>query len=149
MNDIRTIVSSVLFIFFSVGASAEDSGMDRRWIGKSISAPSQYSSANEARAKEFLGEVVRIGRHEITLPNQTVCKLQEPVFEKWHNDMATFGSFGGDWTEIGLQRSSDEFAVVSQLIDCPEKEERLVQLVSQPSKGTWWLNFGRVFVSLH
>jgi hypothetical protein len=62
--------------------------------------------------------------------------------------MYPVGSFGGDWTEIGLHRSTTGFEVTTWQINCADEYERLTQMVAQPEQGTFLLDVGRVFVTL-
>ena len=143
----RLIATSILMIIAAAG-SAQESGIEGTWTGKAVVAPSQFSSGNEARAREFLQQRVKIEEQRILLPDQSVCSIQSPHAELWHNDMRTFGSFGGDWSEIGLQKSSSGFKVTTWKMDCADNLERLVQIVSQPESRILLLDVGRIFMVL-
>lgn len=147
----RHILQRILVPFLllcAVATSAQETGIEGKWSGGSIVAPSQFSGASEARASDFLDKEVQIEGRRIVFPDQSVCSLQLPESELWRNDMNTFGSFGGDWAEIGLQQSGAGFKVTTWKVDCADQRERLVRIVSQQESNTLLLDFGRVFVVL-
>ncbi len=75
--------------------------------------------------------------------------IAAPVLEIWVNDMRTFGSFGGDWSQLGLQMSASQtFEVYTWLIECPEPDWPKLSIVGQPDQGVLLLGSHRVFVTL-
>jgi len=141
---------TLLFLILQNTASSAEqvSWIKGQWTGFRIVAPSQYPGAGEMRARDFLKESVRIDAEKIVLPDQSVCALQKPVKEVWQNDMYTFGSFGGDWADIGLYETTAGFQVTTWAVDCADDREHLNQLVGQPEQDVLLLDFGRVFTSL-
>lgn len=137
-----------ILLFNGFGLIAKASEIEGTWAGKTIVTPSQYNSSNEKRAHDFLDHDVIIEPSKIFLPDQSICRLVPPITEFWQNDMRTFGSFGGNWSKIGLQQSSAGFEVIIWKLDCSRENERLMQIVSQPHNNILLLDFGRVFIVL-
>lgn len=142
------ILATLIYLITTPCGNAQQREIDGIWVGQTLVAPSQYSAGNEDRARAFLQKLIKIEGDRIHLPDLSVCKIYPASFEYWQNNMMTFGSFGGNWSKIGLIKAESGYAVTSWKVGCADKTERLRQIVAQPESNTILLDFGRIFVVL-
>lgn len=71
--------------------------------------------------------------------------MSQPTPETLQNDMMTFGSFGGNWRQIGLVGDNHQFHVMVTELTCEDTNERLFRIISQPARNFHLVDFGRVF----
>jgi hypothetical protein len=85
--------------------------IDGTWVGGPYAAPGLYSDTGVRTAGRIEGRQLRIVGGVLLLPDKTSCLITLPRSETFQNDMATFGSGGGDWSRIGLVPTEPGFVV--------------------------------------
>ena len=83
------------------------------------------------------------------LPDDIACLISDVEYEQWTNDRLTFGSFGGDWSDVGLVLTDDQhFDVARYDLECPHNSHPQLSLIAQPEHEIVLLGAFRVFVRL-
>ena len=123
--------------------------LDGGWIAASAVSTGVLSDRYIDRVEPFEKLPLTIDGHTIRLSGNLDCMLSQPYPEVWVNDLATFGTFGGDWSDLGLFTSNGrQFEVIRLDIDCPDTEWPQLSVVVQPQYGVVLLGSFRVFVRL-
>ena len=95
------------------------------------------------------GELITIQGRNLQFADHIVCSISDPEYKQWTNDRLTFGSFGGDWSDVGLTPSADQrFHVVQYEVACPHLLQTHLSIVTQREHGTVLIGAFRVFVRL-
>ena len=127
----------------------QDSKLDGTWISGEVTAPSQHSSRGYERATDLLEKEIVIAGNTLELPSDQTCTLSDAEPQVLRNDMRTFGSFGGDWSRIGLYGTNHNFSILSFALNCEDTVDYIFRIIAQPENQLYLLDFGRVFSVLH
>jgi hypothetical protein len=123
--------------------------IDGTWVGGSYAAPGLYSDSGVGTAGRIEGRQLRIEGGVLLLPDKTSCLVAFPRSETFENDMATFGSGGGDWSRIGLVPTEQGFVVEVFDLVCGRDQIEPIRLVWQASSNILLLDVrDGVFVPL-
>ncbi len=124
---------------------ADTTNLEGIWTLDEIRSTGLSSDRAWERARELHNHSISIEDHSFILPDGIRCSISQWRPETLRNDMRTFGSFGGNWQEIGLTGDDHQFDVMIADLTCDGENERLFRLISQPGQGLYLADFGRVF----
>ena len=99
-------------------------------------------------AKKMQGKSITIENGILTFPDNLKCKLGPAKDEIIRNDMKTFGSFGGDWSQIGFHGTENAFNVVTYELNCIEQLTVDPHIRCQIEK-LCLLGFGRIYTVMN
>lgn len=126
-------------------AFSDTANLDGPWILDEIRSTGISSDRAWDRAQKLKGQSVSIEDYTLFLSEGTRCSMSQPKPETLRNDMRTFGSFGGNWQQVGLVGDSHQFHVIVTNVTCEDTNERLFRIISQPDQNFHLADFGRVF----
>ncbi len=130
-------------------SGAQPAELNGSWFATSIVSTGVIGERYSERVSPLMGNLVVIEGQYIEFSQEFTCELAAPVLETWTNDRRTFGSFGGDWSQLGLERTSSQgFEVYTRGIDCLGPDWPKLSIVMQPSSGVLLLGSHRVFAVL-
>lgn len=121
-------------------------GIDGVYELKEVTAAGVYSAGEMAEAEAFLGHFLTVHGEHVVLPDNVLCHIASTEAVMLKDDLESFGSAGGSWSEIGLTRTSEtgyEVTVISFDCDGP-----FGQLLVQPASETVLLSYWAVFLIL-
>ncbi|WP_293950194.1 hypothetical protein [Sneathiella sp.] len=125
--------------------SAKDD-LSGEWILSEMRAAGIYGESIET-AQALVGREVIIRNGVLSSEFAPDCNIPplKPVILK--DDMETFGSSGGSWSELGLQPGNDrrEYAVLMTELDC---EAPFTKVVAQPLSGIYLLGHHEIYLLL-
>jgi len=106
---------------------------------KEITAAGIYSSGEDAEAQAFLGHFLTIHGDHVVLTTAELCHINAMERQTLKNDRETFGTAGGSWSNVGLQKTSDdEYDVTVLSFDCSGP---FSTMIAQPESGTYLLSY--------
>jgi hypothetical protein len=134
---------------FATSSFAKSDGSNGEWIASSIVSTGVVGERYWERVSSLLGTTIKIDGSKINLSTGITCELGNPSQELWENDMATFGSFGGNWAQLGLETSENgkSFEVTNRPIRCNEADWPQLTIVTQIGNDILLLGSFRVFAS--
>lgn len=148
----RTTRFVILIIFCFGGGNvslAEPIEINGEWIAMSIVSTGMISDRYWNRVSPLVGTTVNIESQEVQLLHGVKCTLRPLNVEYWQNDMKTFGSFGGDWAQLGLKVTGTQgFEVLLWDLVCPEPDWPSFSIITQAGNNVLLLGSFRVFVTL-
>jgi len=127
---------------------ADDSNMDGFWVSTDIRSTGISSDRAWEPAQQLLGQSITIENYVLMLPEGGRCPMMQQRPETLRNDMRTFGSFGGNWRQVGLIGDTNQFHVMVTELNCEDEKKRPFRIISQPDQNLHLLDFGRVFSAL-
>ncbi len=147
---VRRMLFLLLLCFVAPNVSgAQSEQLNGRWIATSIVSTGVIGERYWERVSPLQGNSIVIEGQNVQISQEFICVLAAPILEVWTNDMRTFGSFGGDWSQLGLEvTGSQGFEVYTWRIDCPGPDWPKLSIVTQPSSGMLLLGSNRVFAVL-
>ena len=132
-------------VLLSNPAFSDTANLDGLWLLDEIRSTGISSDSAWDRAEELKGQSVSIEDYTLFLSGDTRCSMSQPKPETFQNDMRTFGSFGGNWQQVGLVGDSHQFHAIVTNLTCEDTGERLFRIISQPDQNFHLVDFGRVF----
>ncbi|MEM6634738.1 MAG: hypothetical protein AAF667_02490 [Pseudomonadota bacterium] len=150
LNSMRVFPTLFLgLICGPLAALAQSSTIEGKWTATSLVSTGVIGDRYLDRVSPFVGTAIDIREDTVYLPNEPACVISDWAWEVWNNDRSTFGSFGGDWSQVGLQSANGSSYVVRvSRLNCPARDWPELILVAQPDHGITLLGSLRVFVVL-
>lgn len=124
---------------------ADTANLQGMWTLGEIRYTGLSSDRAWERAQDLHNHSISVEEHSFILPGGIRCSISQWKPETLRNDMRTFGSFGGNWQEIGLTGADNQFDVMIADLTCDGENERLFRIISKPDYGLYLADFGRVF----
>ncbi|KJZ20634.1 hypothetical protein [Loktanella sp. S4079] len=129
---------------------AQPERLDGKWAATNIVSTGISGARYWERISPLLGNTVIIDGKNVQISQELKCTLADPALEIWKNGMHTFGSGGGDWSQLGLETTgSQSFEVYTRRIDCPPPNWPELSIVTQSINEVLLLGSHRVFAVLH
>jgi hypothetical protein len=147
MTDFRSpFLAGLLWLSPAPGAT-EEIALEGLWdVGSAVSTGVSSDNGWNAAAR-IEGKAVSMAESSLHLSDGEVCMIGPAKTEIWHDDMWSFGSFGGSWADVGLTADGIDYVVELRSLTCDVAGP--TQLIIQDAKGTVLLDVGgRVFVPL-
>ena len=121
-----------------------------KWLANTIVSTGVVGDRYWERVSLLIGSTILIDGSQIRFATGETCELLEQREELWANDMATFGSFGGNWGQLGLRPADNgqNFEVIAIPIQCGKENEPELTLVTQNKVDILLLGAFRVFATL-
>ena len=143
-----TICATVLFWGPSV-TLAESSILDGDWTTNFAVSTGIISDSYTRAVDPLEGTRIVIQHQHLWLSNDVSCLILSGDTDVWVNDRQTFGSFGGDWSDVGLVSTDGQhFHVTRYDLECPHLSHPKLSLIVQPAHNVVLLGAFRVFVKL-
>lgn len=113
---------------------------------KEVTAAGVYSAGEEQEAREFVGYFLTVHGEHVVLPNSVLCHIASSERLVLKDGRESFGTAGGSWSEVGLQRNADNGYEVTEItFDC---DGPFRGLIVQPESHTYLLPYWSVYLVL-
>jgi len=111
---------------------------------KDVTAAGIYSEEEANQAQEFLGHFLTIHGEHVVLPTSELCHVASKEKRTLKDDRESFGTAGGSWSEIGLQKTSKQgYGVTEIRFDC---DGPFHGMLLQPETDTYVLQYWSVYI---
>jgi hypothetical protein len=154
-NEVRPIIKTLKALtaipFLITTASFPQSRViDGEWLANAIVTTGISADSHWKRISPLIGTTIQVDGARVLFATGETCELGIPSQELWANGMATFGSGGGNWAQIGLKpaENGENFEVIVTPIQCDIEDRPQLALVTQASKDILLLGASRVFATL-
>ena len=144
MKALRKGLAGIVFFIAAGGAAQADpagTGLEMSGVYAitDFAAAGVYSGEEEAEARAFIGQFLTIHGDHVALPTGELCHIESRQARVLRNDRESFGSAGGSWSEIGLQRAPEGgYPVTEAQFDCGGP---FFGLIAQPETGRYLLSY--------
>ena len=137
-------------LLIATAALPQSREFNGEWLASTIVSTGVVGDSYCKRVSPLSGTTIQIDGSQIRFATGEACALLDPRHERWVNDMATFGSFGGNWAQIGLQPAENGkyFEVLVMPIRCGDEDWPELILVTQDETDILLLGTFRVFATL-
>ena len=137
-------------LLITTAAFPQSREFNGEWLANTIVSTGVVGERYWERVSPLIGSTIQIDGSQIRFATGETCALLDPRHERWVNDMATFGSFGGNWGQLGIQpaKNGQDFEVIVMPIQCADEDWPELTLVTQNETDILLLGAFRVFPTL-
>lgn len=137
-------------LLIATAAFPQSREFNGEWLANTIVSTGVVGDRYWERVSLLIGTTIQIDGPQIRFTTGEACTVLDARHERWVNDMVTFGSFGGNWRQLGLQpaENGQDFEVIVMPIQCGDEDWPELTLVTQGETDLLLLGTFRVFATL-